>query len=69
MPEQKRIAAIVTTFFPNSHAGVLASKFLTGFATDEEVAHLGEIVAREASAAQTRLDLARHLHHWAGRPS
>ena len=35
MPEQKRIAAIVTTFFPNSHAGVLASKFLTGFATDE----------------------------------
>ena len=35
MPEHKRIAAIVTTFFPNSHAGVLAGKFLTGFATDE----------------------------------
>ena len=30
-----RIAAIVTTFFPNSHAGVLAAKFLTGFPTDE----------------------------------
>jgi hypothetical protein len=35
MSEHKRIAAIVTTFFPNSHAGVLAGKFLTGFATDE----------------------------------
>lgn len=30
-----RVAAITTTFFPNSHAGVLAAKFLTGFATDE----------------------------------
>ena len=30
-----RIAAITTTFFPNSHAGVLAAKFLTGFPTDE----------------------------------
>lgn len=30
-----RIAAIVTTFFPNSHAGVLVTKFLRGFPTDE----------------------------------
>jgi len=30
-----RIAALVTTFFPNSHAGVLASKFLCGFPTDD----------------------------------
>ena len=30
-----RIAAIVTTFFANSHAGVLVSKFLLGFPTDE----------------------------------
>ena len=30
-----RIAAVVTTFFPNSHAGVLVSKFLRGFPTDE----------------------------------
>jgi hypothetical protein len=35
MIECKRIAAVVTTYFPNSHAGVLVSKFLTGFATDE----------------------------------
>jgi hypothetical protein len=35
MTENLRIAAVVTTFFPNSHAGVLVSKFLTGFATDE----------------------------------
>ena len=30
-----RIAAVVTTFFPNSHAGVLVPKFLHGFPTDE----------------------------------
>ena len=30
-----RIAALVTTFFPNSHAGGLVSKFLTGFPTDD----------------------------------
>ena len=35
MSKPLRIAAIVTTFFPNSHAGVLASKFLHGFPTDE----------------------------------
>ena len=35
MAEPARIAAITTTFFPNSHSGVLAAKFLTGFPTDE----------------------------------
>lgn len=30
-----RIAAIVTTFFPESHAGVLVTKFLRGFPTDD----------------------------------
>lgn len=30
-----RVAAIVTTYFPNSHAGVLVDKFLRGFPTDE----------------------------------
>lgn len=30
-----RVAAIVTTFFPNSHAGVLVTKFLRGFPTDD----------------------------------
>ena len=35
MAQPARIAALVTTFFANSHAGVLVSKFLTGFPTDE----------------------------------
>ncbi|HRW08363.1 MAG TPA: hypothetical protein P5121_24840 [Caldilineaceae bacterium] len=35
MTHPLRIAAIVTTFFPNSHAGVLVTKFLRGFPTDE----------------------------------
>ena len=30
-----RLAAIVTTYFPNSHAGVLVTKFLRGFPTDD----------------------------------
>jgi len=30
-----RVAAIVTTFFPESHAGVLVTKFLRGFPTDD----------------------------------
>ncbi|MBX3012803.1 MAG: hypothetical protein KF832_14905 [Caldilineaceae bacterium] len=35
MSQPFRIAAIVTTFFPNSHAGVLVTKFLRGFPTDD----------------------------------
>ena len=32
---KRKIAAIVTTYFPNSHAGVLVDKFIRGFPTDE----------------------------------
>ena len=32
-----RIAAVVSTFFPNSHAGVIVDKFLRGFPTDEGI--------------------------------
>lgn len=35
MTRPLQIAAIVTTFFPNSHAGVLVTKFLRGFPTDD----------------------------------
>jgi hypothetical protein len=35
MAERKRIAAIVTTYYPASHADVIVSKFLKGFPTDE----------------------------------
>ena len=34
-PDPFRIAAIVTTYFPDSHAGVLVTKFLRGFPTDD----------------------------------
>ena len=33
MSERKKIAAIVTTWFPGSHADLIASKFATGFPT------------------------------------
>jgi hypothetical protein len=35
MSERKRIAAIVTAYYPASHADVIVSKFLKGFPTDD----------------------------------
>ena len=34
MSDRKKIAAIITTFFPRSHADVVLTKFLKGFPTD-----------------------------------
>ena len=34
MPEKPKIAAIVTTYFPESHADLIVSKFARGFSTD-----------------------------------
>ena len=38
MPERKKIAAIVTEYFAGSHADVIVSKFIHGFATDQGLA-------------------------------
>ena len=35
MAERKKIAAVVTTYFPPSHADVIVGKFVRGFPTDE----------------------------------
>ena len=35
MSQPFRIAAIVTSYFPHSHAGVIVTKFLRGFCTDD----------------------------------
>ena len=37
MAKPFRVAAIVTTFFSNSHAGVIVPKFLRGFPTDDDL--------------------------------
>lgn len=37
MPERKKIAAVVTTYRPESHADVIVTKFLKGFPSDEGV--------------------------------
>ncbi len=34
-PDCFRVAAVVTTYFPDSHAGVIATKFMRGFPTDD----------------------------------
>ena len=35
MSERKKIAAIITCYYPFSHADVIVTKFLKGFPTDE----------------------------------
>ena len=35
MDERKKIAAILTTYFPNSHADVIATKYMKGYPTDK----------------------------------
>lgn len=34
MNQRKKIAAIITTYFPNSHADVIATKYMKGYPTD-----------------------------------
>lgn len=34
MEQRKKIAAIITTYFPNSHADVIATKYMKGYPTD-----------------------------------
>ena len=37
MDNKKKVAAIITTYFPNSHADVIATKYMKGFPTDEDL--------------------------------
>ena len=39
MTQRKKIAAIITTFYPASHADVIVTKFVRGFPTDEGLLH------------------------------
>lgn len=36
METKKKVAAIITTYFPNSHADVIATKYMKGYPTDED---------------------------------
>ena len=35
MADRKKIAAVITSYFPRSHADVIVTKFLKGFPTDD----------------------------------
>ena len=37
METKKKVAAIITTYFPNSHADVIATKYMVGYPTDEDL--------------------------------
>lgn len=37
MDTKKKVAAIITTYFPNSHADVIATKYMKGYPTDEDL--------------------------------
>ncbi len=58
-----RIAAIVTTFFPNSHAGVIVDKFLRGFPTDEGVVPPRTAIASLYIDQIHQRDVGRQLAH------
>ena len=58
-----RVAAIVTTFFPNSHAGVIVDKFLRGFPTDEGVVPPRTAIASLYIDQIHQRDVGRQLAH------
>lgn len=58
-----KIAAIVTTFFPNSHAGVIVDKFLRGFPTDEGVVPPRTAIASLYIDQIHQRDVGRQLAH------
>ena len=58
-----RIAAIVTTFFPNSHAGVIVDKFLRGFPTDEGLIPPRSVIASLYIDQIHERDVGRQLAH------
>ena len=35
MSDRKKVAAVITTYYPNSHADVIATKFMVGFPADD----------------------------------
>ena len=63
-----KIAAIVTTFFPNSHAGVIVDKFLRGFPTDEGVVPPRTVIASLYIDQIHQRDVGRQLAHEFGIP-
>ena len=58
-----KIAAIVTTFFPNSHAGVIVDKFLRGFPTDDGLVPPRTTIASLYIDQIHRRDVGRQLAH------
>ena len=72
MPERKKIAAIVTTWFPGSHADLIASKFIAGFPTLDGLLEprvdLVSLYIDQAHPDDVGLDLARR-HEVAVYPS
>ena len=63
MSERKKIAAIVTTYFSESHADLIASKFATGFPTEdgllEPQVDLVSLYIDQIHPADVGMDLAR----------
>lgn len=63
MPERKKIAAVVTTWFPGSHADLIAGKFIKGFPTvdglQEPQVDLVSLYMDQVHPDDVGLDLAR----------
>ena len=68
MTEKRKVAAIVTSFFPNSHADVMVSRFLRGFPTDDGlIAPRTQVASLYIDQIHER-DIGRQMAHEFGVP-
>ncbi len=68
MLEKRKVAAIVTSFFPNSHADVMLSRFLRGFPIDDGlIAPRTQVASLYIDQIHER-DIGRQMAHEFGVP-
>ncbi|MCC6442417.1 MAG: hypothetical protein IT210_03055 [Armatimonadetes bacterium] len=68
MPDRKKIAAVITSYFPYSHADVIVTKFLKGIPTDAGLVKPRVEIASIYLDQIDRRDIGQSLAWWHGVP-